>query len=72
MGGGRSTPQSGSYPKLVERPVGKLITHIYQDRLGQFTDRGQYYQQGLFAKLYHKTTNDSKYIKVPSTYLIGS
>lgn len=64
MGGGRNTPLSSSYPKLVERPVGKAIKNIYQDRLRQFTDRGQYAKQGLLDKLYHKTTNDTKYIKV--------
>ncbi|KAK5074990.1 Glycoside hydrolase, 38 vacuolar alpha mannosidase [Lithohypha guttulata] len=62
--GGRSTPLSSSYPKLVERPVGKQIESIYTGRLRQFTDRGQYYHQGLLAKLYHNQTNDSKYIKL--------
>jgi alpha-mannosidase len=40
---------SSSYPKLVERPVGKQIHSIYLDRLRQFTDQGQYKQQGLFG-----------------------
>lgn len=62
--GGRSTPVGSSYPKLVQRPVGKQIQSIYTDRLRQFTDQGQYYKEGLFAKLYHNETNDSKYIKV--------
>lgn len=49
--GGRETmdASSSSYPKLVERPVGKQIHSIYLDRLRQFTDSGQYKQQGLFG-----------------------
>ncbi|KAK4498692.1 hypothetical protein PRZ48_009202 [Zasmidium cellare] len=41
-----------SYPQLAERPKGKLIHSIYRDRINQFTDGGQYRQQGLLAKLY--------------------
>lgn len=42
-----------SYPKLVERPVGKQIHSIYQDRLKQFTDQGQYKEQGLLGYALH-------------------
>lgn len=35
------------YPQLAERPVGKQIHSIYQSRLRQFTDGGQYRAQGL-------------------------
>jgi alpha-mannosidase len=38
-----------SYPKLVERPVGKQIHGIYLDRLRQFTSTGQYEKQGLMG-----------------------
>jgi alpha-mannosidase len=34
---------SKEYPKLAAGPVGKQIRSLYQARLGQFTDRGQYY-----------------------------
>ncbi|EMC95413.1 glycoside hydrolase family 38 protein [Baudoinia panamericana UAMH 10762] len=43
---------SASYPQLAERPKGKLIHNLYVDRLGQFTDGGQYRAQGLLDKLY--------------------
>lgn len=35
------------YPQLADQPVGKQIHSIYQSRLRQFTDGGQYYNQGL-------------------------
>jgi alpha-mannosidase len=40
---------SSSYPKLAQRPKGKLISNIYQDRLRQFTSGGQYEAQGLLG-----------------------
>lgn len=51
--GGRESMDSkrSTYPQLVERPVGKQITKLYKDRLQQFTDQGQYKQQGLFGYL---------------------
>jgi alpha-mannosidase len=36
------TMASSAYPQLAVRPVGQQITHIYKDRLKQFTDNGQY------------------------------
>lgn len=63
MGGG-NTPTQSSYPKLAVRPVGKQIEHIYRDRLGQFTDGGQYYHQSLLSKLYNQREESSKYVKV--------
>lgn len=42
-----STMTKDEYPRLAEGPVGKQIHSIYQSRLRQFTDGGQYYQQGL-------------------------
>lgn len=50
MGGEQhAIPVSSDYPKLAAGPVGKQINRIYQDRLRQFTDGGQYYGQGLMA-----------------------
>jgi alpha-mannosidase len=43
----RKMPLREEYPRLAERPVGKQIHSIYQSRLRQFTDSGQYYAQGL-------------------------
>jgi alpha-mannosidase len=48
MGGEqRVIPVSSHYPTRAAGPVGKQIDRIYRDRLGQFTDGGQYYGQGL-------------------------
>jgi alpha-mannosidase len=55
---------SSSYPQLAIRPVGKQITHIYRDRLRQFTDNGQYREQGLMAKLYDGRLSGKDYIKL--------
>jgi alpha-mannosidase len=55
---------SSSYPQLAIRPVGKQITHIYRDRLRQFTDNGQYREQGLMAKLYDGRLSDEEHIKI--------
>lgn len=51
MGGesNRIMPVSKDYPKLAAGPVGKQIHHIYQDRLRQFLDAGQYREQGLIG-----------------------
>jgi len=43
----RVMAHSANYPKLAAGPVGKQIHHIYQDRLRQFTDSGQYREQGI-------------------------
>jgi alpha-mannosidase len=40
---------SREYPQLATGPVGKQINSIYKDRLRQFTDEGQYREQGLMA-----------------------
>lgn len=37
------------YPKLAERPKGKLIPNIYKDRIAQFTAGGQYESKNLLA-----------------------
>jgi alpha-mannosidase len=44
----RTVPMSkDQYPRLAEGPVAKQFRNIYVDRLRQFTDGGQYYNQGL-------------------------
>jgi alpha-mannosidase len=54
MGGGSDTSMTASeYPQLVKRPKGKQIHSIYADRLRQFTDGGQYYQDGLLSYCLH-------------------
>lgn len=61
----RMAPTSAaSYPKLAERPKGKQIHHIYRDRLRQFTDNGQYKQQGLMAKLYDDRLSGEPHIRL--------
>jgi alpha-mannosidase len=49
MGGGShpSMAPASTYPRLASKPVGKQIHKIYLDRLRQFTDNGQYRNQGL-------------------------
>jgi alpha-mannosidase len=52
MGGdanNRTMPVSTDYPQLAAGPVGKQIHSIYESRLRQFTDGGQYREQGLLA-----------------------
>jgi alpha-mannosidase len=55
---------SSSYPQLAIRPVGQQITHIYRDRLRQFTDNGQYREQGLMAKLYDGRLSGEDHVKL--------
>jgi alpha-mannosidase len=45
----RSMMVSSDYPRLAAGPVGKQIHSIYQDRLRQFTDNGQYKEQGIIG-----------------------
>jgi alpha-mannosidase len=51
MGGEQHRIMSASsdYPRLAAGPVGKQINHIYKDRLRQFTDGGQYREQGILG-----------------------
>jgi alpha-mannosidase len=51
MGGETHRNMSGAqdYPKLAAGPVGKQIHSIYQSRLRQFVDGGQYKEQGLIG-----------------------
>ncbi|KAF2187131.1 glycoside hydrolase family 38 protein [Zopfia rhizophila CBS 207.26] len=55
---------SKSYPKLAAGPVGKQIHHIYADRLRQFTDGGQYREQGLLPKITEARASGSDYVKL--------
>jgi alpha-mannosidase len=45
----RAMALSSSYPKLAAGPVGKQIHSIYQSRLNQFMDGGQYREQGIIG-----------------------
>jgi alpha-mannosidase len=45
----RSMVVASDYPRLAAGPVGKQIHSIYQDRLRQFTDSGQYKEQGIIG-----------------------
>jgi alpha-mannosidase len=42
-------PVAKDYPKLAAGPVGKQIHSIYQSRLRQFLDAGQYKEQSLIG-----------------------
>ncbi|PSN59654.1 alpha-mannosidase-like protein [Corynespora cassiicola Philippines] len=66
MGGesNRIMPVSTDYPRHAEGPVGKQIHRIYQDRLRQFVDGGQYREQGLLAKLHEGRASGSDHIKL--------
>ncbi|PNS13952.1 Alpha-mannosidase [Sphaceloma murrayae] len=55
---------ASSYPKLAERPKGKQIHSIYQGRLRQFTDNGQYREQGLLAKIEEGRASDEPHVKL--------
>jgi alpha-mannosidase len=45
----RNMVVASDYPRHAAGPVGKQIHHIYQDRLRQFTDGGQYREQGIIG-----------------------
>jgi alpha-mannosidase len=57
MGGGShpSMAPASTYPRLASKPVGKQIHKLYLDRLRQFTDNGQYRNQGLLPYIYIHT-----------------
>ena len=59
-----ASASSSHYPQLAVRPVGKQIHHIYRDRLGQFTDRGQYKHESLWAKMYDGRLSGEDHIKL--------
>lgn len=60
----RVMAHSANYPKLAAGPVGKQIHHIYQDRLKQFTDGGQYREQGIIGKLHEARAAGSDWVKL--------
>ncbi|ORY15007.1 glycosyl hydrolases family 38 N-terminal domain-domain-containing protein [Clohesyomyces aquaticus] len=66
MGGDthRIMPVSKDYPKLAAGPVGQQIRHIYEDRLRQFTDGGQYREQGLLPKIIPKRATGNDWVKL--------
>lgn len=65
MGGGRTRPQVESgYEKLNFTPKGKQITKIYQDRLRQLTDGGQYQSVGLRSMFVLDQENGAEYVKL--------
>ncbi|KAL5116289.1 Glycoside hydrolase, 38 vacuolar alpha mannosidase [Pleosporales sp. CAS-2024a] len=55
---------ASDYPRHAAGPVGKQIHHIYQDRLRQFTDGGQYREQGIIGKLREATASGSEWVKL--------
>ncbi|KAK5124181.1 hypothetical protein LTR85_001884 [Meristemomyces frigidus] len=55
---------SAKYPQLAPRPVGKQIHHLYRDRLGLFTNSGQYKEQSLVAKLYDGRLSGEPHVKL--------
>ncbi|KAF2019885.1 glycoside hydrolase family 38 protein [Aaosphaeria arxii CBS 175.79] len=52
------------YPAIAETPVGKQIHRIYQDRLRQFTDGGQYREQGLLPKINPARASGHPHVKL--------
>ncbi|KAF1835446.1 alpha-mannosidase-like protein [Decorospora gaudefroyi] len=52
------------YPKLAAGPVGKQIHSIYQSRLRQFVDGGQYREQSLIGKLNEAVASGTDWIKL--------
>ncbi|KAF2831734.1 hypothetical protein CC86DRAFT_452695 [Ophiobolus disseminans] len=60
----RGIAHSATYPKLAAGPVGKQIHRIYQDRLRQFTDSGQYREQGIVGKLHEARASGSEWVNL--------
>ncbi|KAH7123994.1 glycosyl hydrolases family 38 N-terminal domain-containing protein [Dendryphion nanum] len=52
------------YPRLADGPVGKQIHSIYQSRLRQFTDGGQYREQGLLPKINPARASGHPHVKL--------
>ncbi|KAF2836234.1 glycoside hydrolase family 38 protein [Patellaria atrata CBS 101060] len=55
---------SPSYPKLVDRPKGQQIHHLYLDRIKQFISGGQYAQHNLPGKLYEGRASGGESVKL--------
>ncbi|KAF2106680.1 glycosyl hydrolases family 38 N-terminal domain-containing protein [Lophiotrema nucula] len=60
----RIVPMAKDYPTLAAGPVGKQIRNLYQDRLRQFTDGGQYREQGLLPKIPEAVASGPDYVKL--------
>lgn len=63
MGGGDFQPLR-SYPQFDRKPRGPEIRHIYNDRLSQFTDTGEYRDVNLQSMLYHGKVDSAEYLSV--------
>lgn len=48
---GKPASTTSSYPVLASKPVGKLISHIYRDRISQFYSGGQYESRNLLGMM---------------------
>ncbi|KAF2874655.1 glycosyl hydrolases family 38 N-terminal domain-containing protein [Massariosphaeria phaeospora] len=59
-----SSSVAANYPQLAAGPVGKQIHRIYQDRLRQFVDGGQYREQGLVGKLDEARVSGPEHVKL--------
>ncbi|KAF2754139.1 alpha-mannosidase [Pseudovirgaria hyperparasitica] len=65
--GGETRPLASAskpYPVFASRPKGKQIHNIYAARLRQFTDGGQYKEQGLLGKLYEGRATGPEPVKL--------
>ncbi|KAI4640986.1 uncharacterized protein J4E78_010462 [Alternaria triticimaculans] len=57
-------PVAKDYPQLAAGPVGKQIHSIYQSRLRQFLDAGQYREQSLIGKLTEAVASGTDWVKL--------
>ncbi|KAB8229229.1 alpha-mannosidase [Aspergillus alliaceus] len=64
MGGDVPRQASSSLPRAPNGPVGQRIGGIYTDRLRQFTDNGQYKEQGLLSKFYEGVDSNKDHVKL--------
>lgn len=66
MGGGRKAhPPSTGYDRLNTDPKGQRPRPIYNDRLRQFTDKGQYASQNLMSMMIlDSVQEDDEYIAI--------
>lgn len=63
MGGG-NMQLSRSYPQFDRTPRGPEIRHIYDDRLSQFTDKGEYRDVNLQSMLYHGKVDGADHLSI--------
>lgn len=65
MGGGRKvTPASTDYERLNTTPKGQRPRNIYNDRLRQFTDKGQYAPQNLMSMMTLAMEDSEDYVTI--------